>query len=654
MYNRPLLHPRNGSKLVVLVVCRISGCNDQTEVSLDDQQDHARDEIAKLYKDKGPIDFRTISTIGKGEWSDRPELAEIERQIRSRELDVLICEDLGRIIRGVDAVKLCGLAFDAGTRVLSPNDDFDTVDNGWEADVIRICQEHVGHNEHTAKRLKQKLMNRFEKGIGACARPIYGYRVPDGATSYAKWEVDPEAAKHILAGKELLSETLNCSAVSDYFNKLGVPVGPYCRNSKWDGAMVRRYFANQLLKGIAHRGKRRTVKHHETGHRISVLNPEGPTTREYPHLQIIDPIEFDELNTRLDQKNAGFSRKKGNRTDSRIGVPRKRTRFPGQYGTCWYCGRHYVWGGNGVSQNLQCNGSRLWKCWNSVGIDGPRLVREIMGELKRFLTSLRGFDEQFRRLLSEANANIRVEAELEQTRQNVSALTRQIDNLVRALAELGPTAELKVRHDNLVAERSIAEGRQRQLEQSLRRELQLPQSVDELTALIDSAFADLAEHSPEVGDVLRQVIPELRFYLVRLCDGGYLLPRAEVTLDLSSIAPDLRRFEGVSERLATRFVVDLFDPPQRERFRSRVMELRRQGMSERDVVAKITEETGEYVTVTAIQRAASLQRKMDKRGLTSPYVVVTDLPQDPERLRRAQHSRYHFEPQEGYEQHPIQ
>ncbi|OAI53253.1 hypothetical protein AYO44_04280 [Planctomycetaceae bacterium SCGC AG-212-F19] len=71
--------------------------------------------------------------FGEGEQLDRPELAEIEAMLRSRELDLLICEDISRLTRSVEAVRLSGIAVDHGTRVISPNDCVDTAEENWEA-----------------------------------------------------------------------------------------------------------------------------------------------------------------------------------------------------------------------------------------------------------------------------------------------------------------------------------------------------------------------------------------------------------------------------------------------------------------------------------------------------------------------------------------
>jgi hypothetical protein len=128
-------------------------------LSLDDQVDHAKQEVTGLYQ--GPVEYRVIATKGKGERLDRPELTEVETLLRTRCLDLLVVEDIGRLVRGAEAVRLCGIAVDHGTRVLAPNDCIDTSEETWEEDVISACRDHVGHNAHTSKRLKHKLMNRL-------------------------------------------------------------------------------------------------------------------------------------------------------------------------------------------------------------------------------------------------------------------------------------------------------------------------------------------------------------------------------------------------------------------------------------------------------------------------------------------------------------
>ena len=225
--------PRNGLTLFVVIMARISGCQNQKELSLDDQVDHAKQIVEELYE--GPVDYRVIATKGKGERLDRPELAELEELLRSWKVDILLAEDLGRMVRGTEAAWLCGIAVDHGTRVIAPNDCIDTNDDSWEEDVISACRDHVGHNAHTSKRLKQKLMNRFVKFGGATAREIYGYIKPEGAKTYSDWRREETATAIYREWFRRLNENSNTSAIADWLNDSGVPTGKYARKKRWDG-----------------------------------------------------------------------------------------------------------------------------------------------------------------------------------------------------------------------------------------------------------------------------------------------------------------------------------------------------------------------------------------------------------------------------------
>jgi len=637
------IRPRNGHTLIVGIVARISGCRNQKELSLEDQVDHAKQVVAELYD--GPVEYRVVATKGKGERLDRPELAELEAMIRSGELDLLIAEDIGRIVRGTEASWLCGIAVDHGTRVIAPNDCIDTLEEAWEEDVISACRDHVGHNSHTSKRLKQKLMNRFKLGRGAAACPIYGYIVPEGAKSYDQWQRDPAATEVYRAWFLRLNDDPNCSAVADILNDQNIPTGPHARRPTWDGKMVRRLTRNPLLKGMPGRGFKHTVKHHESGHRVSVHNPSGPTFRECPQLAHVDPELFDEVNRRLTHANQGFGRKPINGADPLLGRPKRRTRFPGQHARCWYCGRIYVWGGNGVTENLMCAGSREWKCWNSIGFCGERAAIAVAQELRSELERLEGFDAQFRSLVEEAGRQSNGADRQAELERRMGALATQKTNFANAIARSGPEpmfeemlAKLKTEEKQLARERS-------ELERLRAGKLVLPVSVAQLRQEFEDKFRDLALDSPEFGALLQQVVPEFQVYLVRLCDGGHFLPRVRATLSLAGLVPDARHAAAVSSLLTRTVTLDLFSPPQRERIRPEVVRFAAEGIEQRASARRLPES----VTQAAVSKAICLDRRMRNLGLESPYVVLTEPPADYLKLRRHQNAKYRFEPLQGYE-----
>lgn len=192
---------------------------------------------------------------------------------------------------------------------------------------------------------------------------------------------------------------------------------------------------------------------------------------------------------------------------------------------------------------------------------------------------------------------------------------------------------LEAERDRLVADR-------RELGRLPRVAVELP-DMARLRALAAEAFEGLAQGSPEAGRLARRLIPRLKAHPYRLCDGGALVLRAHLTLDLAPLVPDAQVLEGRTDVLRRELVVDLFDMPQRAAFRERVIALRAGHMTEREVAAELG------LTVTAVQKAASLDRLMKKLGLADPYVRLTEPPSDQARMRRHKHARFHFEPNPG-------
>ncbi len=643
------LKPRNGHTLVVGIVCRISGCSNQKELSLEDQEDNAKQTVADLYQ--GPVDYRVIATKAKGERLDRPELDRVEKAYRSCEFDLFVYDDLSRLVRGTRAKELLGLGVDFETRTICINDGIDTADDSWEVDAINACSESVAHNERTSKRIKQKNMNRFRKFGGSMARPIYGYQVPDGAKSYDDWLKDPPAERHILEGARILRTTLNGNAVADYFNTHGVPVGPYARNDRWDGVMALRLYRNPLLKGIAVRGRNHTVKNHATGRRVQKRNPKGPTFYPCPHLAYFTEADFDDLVERLHTANEHFRRKKVNGVDPRANVARKRTRFPGQHARCWYCGRNFNWGGNGITGHLMCSGSHSYSCWNSIHIDGAIVVERVNTVITQTLFDLEGFDTQFRNLVETAAQSIEGSfgEQMTQLIAEEKELARESSNVVAAIKAVGISPMLKDELGKLDQQRLSLARRRFLLEKAQAEPVQLPQSVGELRRLVEAQFEPLNTNSVEFGQLLRQIVPEFDVYLVRLVDGGHLLPRARIKLDFTGVATDAARVVGLPELLTRELHIDLFEPPQRERIRNEVVRLHGQGLHLRQISAQIDERPA----MAAVQAALALHHQMQAAGMSSPYVQVLEPPDNYNKLRRYKNQRYRFALQVGYQRRNL-
>lgn len=638
------LKPRNGHTLLVGNVCRISGCQNQKELSLEDQEDNAAEKVAELYS--GPADIKTVATKGKGERLDRPELEQIEAAYRSGEYDLFVYDDISRLIRGGEAVRLMGIGVDNGTRSICIADGIDTVDPTWEEDALNACSESVAHNQRTSMRIKQKMMNRFKKTGATAKRNIMGYIVPEEAKSFDDWVKDLEMEKFIHEGAQILRKTLNGEDVADYFRKNSVPVGPYAKNDDWDGTMALRYYRNPILKGMPQRGRMATVKHHGSGKRPSKKNPKGPNYYAAPHLAFFEPTEFDDLVALLAESNANYCRKQVNGVDPRANVSRKRTRFPGQHVRCWYCGRTYNWGGNGDIGHLMCSGSHKYRCWNSIHIDGALVVERVRTAITDVLYQLDGFDDQFRQIVDTAHHDLTKtsDAPLKQVEIEEDQLAREKANLLASIKMFGPK-------QMILDEVEAIEGRERDLarrryllEKSAKQPLSLPQSVAELRAGLEAQFQPLNIESFEFGDLLRQIVPEFHVYLVRLIDGGHLLPRARMKLAFKGIAPGVARVPELDDLLTHVVTVDLFEPPQRERVRVESVQLEAEGIQQRQIAREIKEQPKQ----AAVFKALALHRQMLALGLDSPYVVLREPPEHYPKLRRHRNRKYRFAPLDGY------
>jgi site-specific DNA recombinase len=183
------------------------------------------------------------------------------------------------------------------------------------------------------------------------------------------------------------------------------------------------------------------------------------------------------------------------------------------------------------------------------------------------------------------------------------------------------------------------------LERRRQRDLHLPASPTALRSLLEEEFRRLAVESPAFAKLMRELVPEIYVYAARLCDGGHLLPRAKVKLNLAGAFPDVNLVPGLENLLTSEFTLDLFEPPQRERIRKEAVQFAAKRLSHKAIAQKIEE----HPTSTAVQNALALHRKMAELGLDSPYVPQLEPPADYPKLRRHKHPRYQFPPLDGYE-----
>jgi site-specific DNA recombinase len=161
--------------------------------------------------------------------------------------------------------------------------------------------------------------------------------------------------------------------------------------------------------------------------------------------------------------------------------------------------------------------------------------------------------------------------------------------------------------------------------------------IEELKSLATESLCDLSSESWEFCRVMQRLAPRMVVFPHQLCDGGRVVLRARLRLNVAGMIPEERLRAAVHASLEQTLEVNLFDPPQQEEFRERVVELRK-SQTERTVAETLG------ITITAAQRAYQLQNMMDQLSIVDPYLPVDAPSDDASRLNRHKHQRYRFEP----------
>jgi DNA invertase Pin-like site-specific DNA recombinase len=631
----PPLVPRNGHILEVVGVARISTLN-QDERSLADQEALLRSWLKRHFA--GSFNLRMIASQASGERLDREESVLLNQAVESRKIDLVLTEDLGRIFRRMHAYLFCEHCEDYKTRLVAINDHVDTAQANWQMAAIFSAIKHQQFNEETSQRIKRTHRHRFTQG-GVFQTTIFGYQKPPDAKCDADVTKDPSAEPIYDEWFTRLEAGATYSEVADWLNSLGVPVGPYSRDKQWNGRMVRRITMNPILKGERQRNNKKTELVYETGRRKSVdASPEELLSRFCPHLAFIERERYDRVVRMLRARNEQYARGRQAAMDCRKDVPRKRTVWPGQHVVCGVCGRLFYWGGHGQQEHMMCSGNRDYRCWNGVTFDGRKAAAILSKAILDEIEALPGFDSVLLEKVRsqwETQKSARTK-ELAMLSSEMQTVCVQIERVTEAIAQVGGSQAL---HEKLVSLESKRDGlrvRQDDLQRELPEEFPLP-PVEEIKRLARELLATHVAGLPDFNRIIKRLVPSLRVHPYRLCDGGHLVLRATLTIDLTAlVAVDSTwgNWGGVLRRHRT---VDLFEAPQREAFRKQIMALRRCGLTERQIATKLG------LTITAVQRAAALQRAMDAQKLTDPYIPVTEPPLDCTKMRRHLHPRYRFE-----------
>ncbi len=111
-----------------------------------------------------------------------------------------------------------------------------------------VTWHHERSNRDTSHRIKRTLNNRFDNG--GCVQTVpFGYVKPPGSSQDGDLRKDPAHEAQIIGMIERLERGASYAEVADWFNSEGIPIGPYCRGTRWVASMISRLVRNPILKG---------------------------------------------------------------------------------------------------------------------------------------------------------------------------------------------------------------------------------------------------------------------------------------------------------------------------------------------------------------------------------------------------------------------
>ena len=509
MYNGIPFVPRNGQKLRVIHLGRVSTEHQNIE-NIDAAKEATVETVLKDYP--GEFELIALGDQGSGWRVDRRAVQTAMDMIRSKEVDLVVMEDLSRAFRNPQwQYHFAHLCVDHKVRFIAPGDQLDTAAANWEMILSVIVTRHAMFVPDTRRRVNRTATHAFLRGQMVLKVP-YGYRrVSDeeavanssGGRPY-RIAKDPDATPVIREIVDRIIRGESLESVARWLNDAGVPTGSYVETEYWKGKNVSDLLHNPLLRGDRMFRRMTSQIIYATGEYRRERNPE-PLVDRCPELAHLTAEEHSRVLAELERRNPprGASKQSGR--------PRSDTTFPFQHLRCAICGSiMYRMSG----RHLMCKAARrmggVRPCWNRARVD-LELVRT------DFVARLAALVRETPALLTRL-----VDAALDQYQRRQRRLDHRVSQIESAIADL------QRRRNNLLdlveagTQSAGLSDRLRQLEADMaarQRELAAARSTDdsEIVALsreevidrLEEVFLELSATSCEFATVLRREFPDL-------------------------------------------------------------------------------------------------------------------------------------------------
>jgi DNA invertase Pin-like site-specific DNA recombinase len=604
----------NGRTIRIAPVARISTAN-QDLASLDAQVRMVEEWARREFGVEVPLAFEPIKSQGSGERLDRPELRRLEEMIDERQVDVVIAEDLSRIMRRMDAFGFAERCEDAGVRLVAINDTIDTARDDWRLGATFAGYKHEESNRQTSQRIRRQLDDNFKQGRCLMGLPI-GLIRKNGSNRDEDLEWDPKHRRHFRY-MFYRAETWSILRIAAWLNQHGISL---------NHRQVRRLLSNPIFIGERHRGKTVTQRKNKTGRRHKVkAPPDHLKIRRVPHLAIIARARFERVQRHLQSVNQRYAVGLDGKADARKGRPKKATAFPGQRVFCGVCGQPFYWGGNGVSKNMMCSGARAGAkhpCHVTASFDGHLARQRVIDAIERILHDLPDFDVVFAELVREEAQHVDADVVEQMTalRKRLQELDRKLDRAAAAILDGALVEQLSAATKALESDKVAVQLELDRLTRRPRAVTTLP-STEAMREALRKALNERFVAKGECTGLIDRLVPKIVVYPVIPIDHGDVVFCGEVEVDLAAlVTPDVElaaRMPSLKQNLRLEF----FRSPQRIRILQQVRQLRsaEPDLTNEMIAERLTQATGERFTSTAVYRACKLDALMQSRDTTDPY-----------------------------------
>ena len=202
-------------------------------------------------------------------------------------------------------------------------------------------------------------------------------------------------------------------------------------------------------------------------------------------------------------------------------------------------------------------------------VNADQVAEAVAGDIRELVRALPSFDDDWASQYEAQREKLQAskDSELCSVSEELQKYEQELKNLIDALASLGQSPSVLDKIKSIESKIQLLKDRRQKLEQSSRQTVALP-SLEEIIAVADESFKDLAVECEAFGRMMKSVVTDFFVLPYQLADGGRIQAKIAFKACLAPLVEhsdlNLLQFDRM---------VDLFKEPKRLRFMGPVVEL---------------------------------------------------------------------------------